>query len=402
MAESLDALSSPHAKDPVITDSYLLTLARFGDPTAIVELWNRYYTIAYLAALDLATKKAPASEIVISSFDRWLDRTNKRTPSGTAMADWFTDIPADPPTPLRRAVLWAFYAMSGENRTIVWRSIVDQWSIDQIDAAVGTAPGSIVPVIQAEEQFGRYLTLAAATLGLPPNPDDFAPGNRRSLLISSMLGSSTEVFDEMGARIDSVDVITPPGSPQPLFTPASTGVPVGTIVRVAVIIIAAVALAVIGVVGLTRWNGTAANQPTEIISPTVTTPTPTPSPTPTPVPTPSETPQETPEESVGPESQPQPNPQTRTTSATRTTTTTNPGSQPNPNPPPPPPITSAPAGGGGDNGGTGTTGTETGGTDGTGGGDTGTGGDNETDGANGYSQGPDDDATTNPEGLVTT
>jgi len=469
MADALDALSSVHAKDPVVTDSYLLTLSRFGDTTAIVELWNRYYTTAYLAAEDHATKKTPASAIVTASFDRWLARTEKRTYPDTFMADWFADIPADPPTPLHRAVLWAFYAMSEENRTIVWRSAVDQWTPDQIDAVVKTSPGDTAPretasrdtspretsprdtspretspeetatapgetatadtttadtttadtthfatlpkdttpadtaprdtgpVAQADEQFGHYLTLAATALGLPADLPDFVPGNRRSLLISSMLGSSTEVFDELGARIDSADVIAPPGSPQPLFTPTPREVPLSTVLRIVSIVVVAVALAVIGIVGLTRWNGTAADEPQEVISPTAASRTPvrTPTPTPTPSPTPQETSQESAEPEPEPQANPAPNPQTRTTTTTRTSTTrttattqtgTNTGSQPNP--PQQPPATSAPAGGGDDNG-NGGNGADSGDNDNGGGSD---GGDNSTDsGTNGYSELPSDD-----------
>ena len=387
MADPLEALSSAHARDPVITDSYLFTLGRFGDPTALVELWNRYYTTAYLAAEKHASKKRPASEIVTSSFDHWLDHTEKRTHSDAFMADWFADIPAPPPTPLHRAVLWAFYAMTQENRTIVWRHTVDRWTADQITAELKLPPGGMAPMDRAEGQFATYLGLAAAALHLPENPPEFVPPGWRALLISSMLGTSTDVYDELGARIPSPDVISPPGSPQPLFTPASNDVQLSTVLRVASIVVVAVALAVIGVLGLTRWSRTSADQPTEpeVLTPSASTRTPAPILTPSqePSPTPAETPEEVDSEAAAePDTQTYPqnyqNPgTTRTTSAAQTDT----GPQTNPNPPAPPPDTTEPAdggdtdtgGGGGDDGSDtgGTGGTDTGGTDTGGGGDTG-------------------------------
>ena len=317
MADSLDVISSTHAKDPVLTDSYLFTLARFGDTDALTQLWDRYYTIAYSAALDHATKKTPASEIVTSSFDHWLEHTEKRTHSDTFMADWFVDIPADPPTPLHRAVLWAFYAMSQDNRTIVWRRTVDRWNTGRIDAFLewDHEDGSPSPVPQAEEQFGSYLTMASTALGLKGTPPDFDPSNWRVLLIAAMLGSSPEAFDEQGSPIDSADVIAPPGAPQPTFTPTTSEIPIATVVKVASIVIVAVALAVVGVLGLTRWSRTSADQPLEVLSPSVLpsrTPTPTPKPTPTPspspTPSPTPTPEEIPTESTEPEPQPNPAP----------------------------------------------------------------------------------------------
>ena len=341
MADALDALSSSHAKDPVITDSYLFTLARFGDPEAVTQLWNRYYTIAALAAMNHATKKEPAAVLVTSSFDRWLERTVKRTNSDSFMANWFEQIPAEAPTPLHRAVLWAFYAMSVQNRTIVWRHNVDQWTTDQITEALELDPQKASVVAQAEDQFASYLAMAAAALGLPANLPDFAPGNWRSLLISAMLGSSTEVYDELGSRIDSSDVITPPDSPQPFLTQASAKIPISSVVRVASIVVVAVALALIGVLGLTRWSRTVADQPEEILTPTATvsrTPTPSPTPSQTPTQTPSPTPEETPEESTEPESEPQSEPQNNPQPTRTTAAPVNPAPQPQE----PPPTTESP------------------------------------------------------------
>lgn len=337
MADALDAISSTHAKDPVLTDSYLFTLARFGDTDALTQLWNRYYTLAYLAALGHATKKISASTIVTSSFDRWLERTEKRTHSDAFMADWFASIPAEAPTPLHRAVLWAFYALSPHDRTIVWRGVVDRWGDDQIDAALNLAPGEASPIPHGEEMFGRYLAMAASALHLPVDPPDFAPENWRTLLVTSVLGASTEVLDELGARIDSTDVITPPGAPQPTFTPTSHQVPIASVLKVAAIVVVAVALAVIGILGLTRWSRSDADQPQEVLSPAAEpsrTPTPTPSPTPSPTPTP----EATPEESTEPETEPEDNNPAPNSQPTRTTANPAPPAPPAPEPNPAPPA----------------------------------------------------------------
>jgi len=310
MADSLDILSSAHATDPVSSDNYLFTLARFGDPDAFIQLWNRYYTTAYLAGLDQATKKNPAALIVTSSFEHWLDHTEKRTHADSFMADWYIGITPERLSPAHRAALWAFYSMSEHNRTCVWH---------YVDPAVGEEDDV------ADEQFAYYLSVAAGSLRISLEWEEFDPPNWRGLLVASMLGSSTDVYDELGSRISSADVISPPDCPQLRFSQPSRPVPLNSILRVIAIIVVALALALIGIFGLTRWNRSEADQPPETIPVAVTTPSTSRAPTPTPTLSPSA---EVTEETTAAEPETQANPAPARTTSRGRVTQTNPAPEP--------------------------------------------------------------------------
>lgn len=290
-AQTRDPLDSVHATAPVETDDCLLSLARFGDRTAIVELWNRYYTTAYVAALGHATRRRTPAMIVTAGFQQWLERAKQHRAPGGAVPDWSESFGAEHLDLLHRAVSWAFYAMDEKNRAIVWRRNVDRWTEDELNqllappASTQTTDGDPSPenisraIKQAGAQFSAYLSKTVESFGLGANVEALDSDQLRNLLVASLLHSSTANMDE-GTRIDSAIVIAPPAPPEPRFAVIVEEAQVRAVLRVVFVVVAAIILATIGVWGLTKWTRDPGDAPVDVV-PTVVLPSLRPVPTPT-------------------------------------------------------------------------------------------------------------------------
>ncbi|MCL2735023.1 MAG: hypothetical protein FWD75_00130 [Propionibacteriaceae bacterium] len=303
------------------SDIRLLVLARFDDQAAVVQLWNRYYPAAFMAAAATASRHEHPAHVVATTFRHWMAHAEKQqTRISTFLGGWFNDIgSSQPPDAAQKAVCWAFYSMDQVNRTIVWRSHVDGWSVGQLSQELGFLPDFAASRIErADAQFIDFVERAAILLDVAPDPGRTDPSWSRGALIQGLLGCTEEVFDDRGVPLDSRQVITPPPPQQsaPFRFAATSLRTVGgsmqngwrgmsTPVRVGAVTIVAAALAMGGILGASALNQP---PPDSFPSPSATTRTPAPTPTRTPThtvtPTPTPTDEATPTQDAAETEQP--------------------------------------------------------------------------------------------------
>ena len=339
-------LDATRAREAVESDIRLLVLARFSDRTATVELWNRYYTAAWMAASANSPSPARTTKTVARAFQHWMSRAEKeQTRITTFLANWFQEFGAAPPDADRRVVSWAFYAMDERNRTILWRGYVDGWTDHRLAVELGMDPDQIVAAIdETTDQFCDYLKRATDLLGLDQSPaesDD--PTWLTTALTTGLLGLSPAVVDQGGSPLNSPTIISPPlpeGHRRPTGAPPVNTSPAGLhwSTLALPVRIGACALLVVALVGggylatRDRFFPGSANSVTPTLTP-IRTPSVTP--TPTAEPTPAEA------IPVEPTSQQPPPPQTTRPPQQSTRPPTTAPVQPPP-PPPPPPTYSPP------------------------------------------------------------
>jgi len=302
-AEHDDSVEGVHPHQAVESDIRLMVLARFSDPEAIVQLWNRYFTAAYIAARAAGVESSRPTRVVATSFLRRLTQAEKQhIRISTFLAGWFQDVGApEPPQAAQKAVSWAFYAMDEVNRSIVWHQYVDDWTAEQLVNDLSLDPGNAPGIIdQACSQFREFLTRSAALLDVKPVPAASDPSHLKATLISGLLLSTPEIVAEQGSPIHSAAVITPP-LPSPRVkeaamnsrTPALADRPHSRVplpVKIVSAGFAAAVLAVGGIVAATTWNGDSPDSIANMVPSTSTSwPTPTHTVTPTPSPTPEDT-----------------------------------------------------------------------------------------------------------------
>ncbi|MDR0284937.1 MAG: hypothetical protein LBI33_08625 [Propionibacteriaceae bacterium] len=211
-ADAIDAdgLFLQHA---VETDARLLMLLRVSQ-SALTQIWNRYFLAAYLATLPSASP-AKAVKLVATAFRAEVAEAKKDGSRPVAAdsfaAGWLGRLGvANPSDRSRRAVAWAFYALSGRNRTVLWRTRVDGWPGDRLAAELNL-PVTLIPAVigHATAWFGKYLADARGLLGLTAETDSLSAGG---VLTGGLLGQTLDEY----ARDPAVPVETilrPPPAP---------------------------------------------------------------------------------------------------------------------------------------------------------------------------------------------